>query len=262
MKHFFNKYEKNDLPLDTYADFPIDIYNNYEPEDDKNRKKKEKKLKKEKKQKEKNNQNPQTNSLSYQDIPLTKSRQMPNSTALEELEDLNEQNLKYYRSRTRRNRVIILALVVLLLASILGIVLYATMVYLQNNCFLYTHGNCNATYVVDGVEMSRFRTPNNLQGNRVLRAQFSIKIESRGDFNVRFRIDVFQYDELLENIIVYYPNRDLFYNGDDGYYYSSQPIKGGRTINLCRGVVLDNTYEETLNVDNFRLEFHTYFEPV
>ena len=264
MKSDYNKYEKNDLPFDTYTDFPIQSFNYNENQkgDEKNLKKKEKKLKREKKlHQEEQKQANKIDKISEQE-PKFKERLRSSSYDLDDLEELNEQNLRYYRSRTRRNRMIIITLVVLLLAVIIGITLYLNMIYLQNNCFLYTHGDCNASYIVDDNEMKRFRTPNNLQGNRVLRADFDIKLESKGEFMVKFRIDVFQSDELMDNIIIYYPNRDLFYNWHDGYYYSKEPISGGKVIDLCQGVVLDIAYENTLNVDNFRLEFHTYFERV
>ena len=263
MKSDFNKYDKNDLPFDTYTDFPIESFD-YDTQkgDEKNLKKKEKKLKQEKKSHQNERQLDNKTGGILEQKPRVRERLRSDRYDLEELEELNEQNLKYYRSRTRRNRVIIIALVLLLLLAIIGISLYANMIYLQNNCFLYTHGNYNASYIVDGVEMKRFRTPNNLQGNRVLRADFNLKIESKGRFDIRFRIDVFQSDELIDNIIIYYPNRELFYSGQDGYYYSKEPIDGDQTIDLCQGVVLDIAYEETLNVDNFRLEFHTYLERI
>ena len=264
MKSDYNKYDKNDLPFDTYTDFPIQSFNYNENQkgDEKNLKKKEKKLKREKKSHQ--DEQEQTNKTDKTSKPEPKFKERLRSTSydLDDLEELNEQNLKFYRKRSRRSRMIIITLVILLLAVIIGISLYLNMIYLQNNCFLYTHGDCDAVYIVDDQELKRFRTPNNLQGNRVLRADFDIKLESKGEFKVKFRVDVFQSGELIDNTLIDTLNRDLFYTGHDGYYYSKDPISGGQVIDLCDGIVIDVKYEYTLNVDNFKLEFHTYFERV
>ena len=262
MKNDFNKFTKNDLPFDTYTDLPIQTYEEIQKNDnEKNLRKKEKKLKREQKLKEQVEKNINFNSsepsINQREL---KTRLKSENVDLQELEELNELNIRNYRHRSRRNRVIIITLVILLLITMISIGIYAGMVYLQNNCFLYTHGDCRASYIVDGMELKRFRTPNNLQGNRVLRADFDIKLESSGSYDVRFTIEVYQSDKLLNNILIYEPNKDLFYDGHDGYFYSRAPISGRQTIDLCLGVILDIEYEDTLNVDNFRLEFHTYFD--
>ena len=66
----------------------------------------------------------------------------------------------------------------------------------------------------------------------------------------------------MKNTLVYEQNVQLFYEGGDGYYYSSAPIKGNQTIYLCGGIILDYEYEDSLNVYNFKLDFHVYFEKV
>lgn len=260
MKNDFNKFTKNDLPFDSYSDLPIETYEHTTKNDnEKNLKKRQKKLQEEQKIK-KQVKNPDPNNK--KNTSNKKTHLKSNGQGLQELEELNEQNIRNFRHRSRRNRVIIISLVILLLLTIVGIAVYTSLIYLQSNCFLYVHGDCEATYIVDGNELSKFRTPNNLQGNRVFNADFDIKLESSGNYNVKFKIDVYQSNELLDNILIYEPNKELFQDGGDGYFYSRSAISGRQTIDLCLGVILDLQYEDTLNVNNFKLEFHTYFERV
>ena len=66
----------------------------------------------------------------------------------------------------------------------------------------------------------------------------------------------------MKNVLIYEPNHDLFVEMLDGSYVTREPINGNQTITLCGGIILDYDYKDTLNVDNFRLFFHTYFEEV
>ena len=206
---------------------------------------------------------PQSNRFNNLGQPVRsslRSKLNNDSIDLVELEQLNETNLKNFKARTRRNRVIIIVLTILLVitASTIGILLAISK--LTNNSFLYIHGRVSATHVVDGYELNRFRTPTEIQGNRLLSIDLDLKIESSGNYNIRFTIDIFQNGEELDNTIIYEYNRTLFYAGNDGYYYSKNPIAGDQTIDLCEGVLIDYRYEHTLNIDNFRMEVHTYIE--
>lgn len=206
---------------------------------------------------------PQSNRFNNLGQPVRsslRSKLNDDSIDLVELEQLNETNLKNFKARTRRNRVIIIVLTILLVitASTIGILLAISK--LTNNSFLYIHGRVSATHVVDGYELNRFRTPTEIQGNRLLSIDLDLKIESSGNYNIRFTIDIFQDGEELDNTIIYEYNRTLFYAGNDGYYYSKNPIAGDQTIDLCEGVLIDYRYEHTLNIDNFRMEVHTYIE--
>lgn len=206
---------------------------------------------------------PQSNRFNNLGQPVRsslRSKLNDDSIDLVELEQLNETNLKNFKARTRRNRVIIIVLTILLVitASTIGILLAISK--LTNNSFLYIHGRVSATHVVDGYELNRFRTPTEIQGNRLLSIDLDLKIESSGNYNIRFTIDIFQNGEELDNTIIYEYNRTLFYAGNDGYYYSKNPIAGDQTIDLCEGVLIDYRYEHTLNINNFRMEVHTYIE--
>ena len=182
------------------------------------------------------------------------------SIDLVELEQLNEQNLRNFRARSKRNRAIIIVLTVLLVAVIITIGVLLGIAKVTNNCFLYISGDGKAVHVVDDNELSRFRTPGEITGNRLLEIDLDLKIESSGSYNVRFTIQLFKDGQELENTIIYEPNRTLFSAGNDGYYYSKSPISGQQTINLCEGVLIDYRYENILNVNNFRMEVHTYLE--
>jgi len=65
----------------------------------------------------------------------------------------------------------------------------------------------------------------------------------------------------MENTLVYKPNFEYFSEGEDGYYVCKQPIEitETTTINLCKGVVLDLAYEDTLNINNFMMNFDVVF---
>lgn len=185
-----------------------------------------------------------------------------NSIELQDLEKLNDDNLKKFTFRKRRNRVVIIILSVLLVVAIASIIIYSTISKLENNCFLEVEGDASATYVIDGKELEKFRTPSNLQGNRILEFDTDIKIESSGSYYVHFQILCYQNGELLDNTLIYNPNLALFELGLDGCYYSRDVISGDQTIDLCQGVVLDMEYEHSLNVNNFTMKIVTVFDSV
>lgn len=185
---------------------------------------------------------------------LTKS-----DVELTDLEKLNEENIKQFKFKAKRNKVVIVLLSVMLAISIVAISLYLVITKLETNCNMYAHG-ASATFIVDGEEMDKFRAPANLQGNRVLLLNIEIRIEEAGQFNIYFTPKGFQKGEEMNNVLIYEHNTDLFYDGGDGCFYSKSKISGSQTIKLCGGIILDNAYEHSLNVDNFRLDFHVYFE--
>jgi len=181
---------------------------------------------------------------------------------LSDLEKLNEDNLKTYRYKSKRNKFVIAILSVLLAITIAIIVTYAVITKLKTNCNMILHGQVEAVYVVDGQTMNEFRAPSNLQGNRILKLDIGLKIKDGGMYNIKFKANVYKKGVLINNTLIYKHNTDLFYDGYDGYYYSLRPISGDQTIELCEGIILDYYYEESLNVDNFKLNFHTYITKV
>ncbi len=182
--------------------------------------------------------------------------------SIDDLETINEQNLKKYRSRTTRNKVVIAVLILLLLAAITTIVVIVSVKRLENNCELKVYGNVDAEFIVDGEKMDKFRTPFGVQGNRVYMIDTDIQINSTGQFNVYYTIEVFQSGVKLKNTFAYEYNHEFFTNSGNGRYSSVAPISGGQTISLFDGVVLDDAYENTLNTDNFRMVVSIYFERV
>ena len=190
-----------------------------------------------------------------------KSNSNKNVGEIEDLEKINEENIRNYQFRSKRNKVVIAVLSVLLVIAIAVVATYLIIERLRTNCFFHTHG-AEAVYVIDGMEVDKFRAPANLQGNRIYRLDINVKIESGGFYNIRFTARCFQNGTLLKNTLIYEHNTDLFVDGGDGYYYSKNPINGYQTIHLCGGIIIDYYYQETLNVNNFRLDFHTYLEKV
>lgn len=187
---------------------------------------------------------------------LTKS-----DVELTDLEKLNEENIKQFRFKSKRNKVVIVLLSIMLAISITAISIYLVITRLETNCNMYAHGAA-ATFIVDGEEMDKFRAPANLQGARVLLLDINVRIEEAGNFHIYFTPKAFQKGVEMDNVLIYEHNYDLFFDGGDGCYYSKNQIAGNQTIKLCAGIILDNAYENTLNVDNFRLDFHVYFERV
>jgi len=206
-----------------------------------------------------------TNSSSSKDVEskdkklrtkLTKS-----DVELTDLEKLNDENIKQFRFKSKRNKVVIVLLSIMLAISITAISVYFAITKLETNCNMIAHGAA-ATFIVDNQEMDKFRAPANLQGNRVLILDIDIRIEEAGEFAIYFTPKAYQKGVEMDNVLIYEHNTDLFYDGGDGCYYSKNKIEGNQTISLCNGIILDNAYENTLNVDNFRLDFHVYFERV
>ena len=184
------------------------------------------------------------------------------SVEMSDLEKLNEDNIRTYSYRSRRNKVIIALLSVVLAITIAVVSIFAIVGRLKTNCNMILHGNVNASYIIDDMEIDEFRTPSSLQGNRILKINIEINIRSGGTYNVKFIPLCYQKGVLMGNTLIYEPNYALFEEGGDGYYYSKSPISGNQVISLCGGIILDYYYETSLNADNFKLDFHTYFEKV
>lgn len=190
----------------------------------------------------------------------TKDHLKSSNISIDDLETINENNLKQYRSRVTRNRFVIITLIILLVAAITTIAVIVGIQRMVNNCEIKVHGNVSADCYVDGQQLNKFRTPIGVQGNRVYLIDTDIDIHSSGNYNVYFTIEVFQAGVKLNNTFAYEYNHDLFHATEDGKYVSNSAIAGGRRIDLFNGVVLDNAYEETLTTDNFTMEINVYFE--
>ncbi len=179
--------------------------------------------------------------------------------SMDDLETINEQNLKQYRSRVTRNKFLIITLVLLLVAAVTTFAIVLSINKLVNNCQIFVHGNVSVDVIVDGEKMDEFRTPIGVQGNRVYMIDTDIEIKSTGEFDVYFTIDVYQSGVKLKNSFAYEYNHDLFHDDGNGRYVSNQPIAGEQTIDLFNGVVLDDAYENTLTNENFSMKINIYF---
>lgn len=182
--------------------------------------------------------------------------------SMDDLETINEQNLKQYRSRVTRNRFLIITLVILLIAAVATFAIILSINKMTNNCEVVVHGNVSADVIIDGQKLNKFRTPIGVQGNRVYLIDTDIDINSTGKYNIYFTIDAYQAGVKLKNTFAYEYDHDLFHMDSTGKYVSNEAIFGGQTINLFNGVVLDDAYENTLTTDNFSMEINIYFTKV
>ena len=172
---------------------------------------------------------------------------------LDDLDKLNEENLKNFRFKAKRNKVVIIILAVLLAITVAGIGIFMWLSKLETNCNIIVHG-AEATVFVNDVEMKTFRAPSNLQGNSSFMFTLKIRIEEGGKYKIRFVPKCYQKNLLMNNTVVRDHNFELFDEVGDGSYESIDVIKGFQTVELCGGIVLDRQYEDTLNVDNSRLQ--------
>lgn len=197
-----------------------------------------------------------------QDKKKKKIEQRLKSTniSMDDLEQINEQNLRQYRSRVTRNRFVIITLVILLAAAIATFSIVITLKRMVNNCTVKVNGDADAECIINGERLTKFRTPLGVQGNRVYMIDTDIEIKSSGNYNVYFTVEVFQSGEKLRNTFAYEYNHDLFHMDGDGKYSSNEAIAGGQTIDLFNGVVLDDAYETSLNNENFTMKITINFE--
>ncbi len=180
---------------------------------------------------------------------------------IEDLEKLNEENFKSFSTKTKRNKVVIVLLSIAIAIAIAVITAYVIIIKLDTNCAVHVHG-ANAVCLVGGEDLAEFRSPANLQGNSIFNIDLKLKINESGQFKIRFKPECFQNGALIENTLIYEANLELFFEDVDGYYTSKNPISGNQTIQLCGGIILDYNYENTLNVGNFKLDFHVYLEKI
>ncbi len=178
----------------------------------------------------------------------------------EDLEKLNEENIKTYRYKSKRNKVVIILLAVALAIAITTVGVYIAISKLETNCNMIVSG-ANAKVYVGGKELKEFRAPSNLQNDSVLILNIQLKIEEEGEFEISFSPKCYQKGVLLSNTNVYGLNHDLFYEKGDGTWCSRASISGNQLIDLCVGITLDY-YAVGLNVDNFRLDFYINLQKV
>lgn len=226
------------------------------------KKKEEEKLKKEAmKAKTAERKTSSSNAQTNQDKRSSKKLSITSDdVSLKDLEAVNEENIKKYRSRSARNRFVIIVLVILLLLATIGVGIVVSSIYMENTCFLYSYGT-NIQFIVDGKELTKFRAPSNVGGNTCYNVNLSAKVKVAGTYRIKYSIKVYQNNELLKNIRIYEPGEN-FTNGEDGFYYSKTALtfNSGDEVKFCKGIVIDSDYVYTLNINNFKMEMYVYFE--
>ena len=255
MRNHYNKTTTIDLPMETSFNSLTDDYNKQQSNSTRNIRAIGKKAK-------------ENLSEKVSRAPAVEKRSRHNVNKYEEgLQDLRSfkehdviQNEKF---KHRRNAVIIILLTVLLALAIAGVATYIVITKLETNCYMHVSG-ARATYIVDGKNVNEFRAPSGIEGKRILELEIKLKIKEFGKYNIKFTVKCYMGDEELSNVWIAGYNADLFKDGEDGYCYSREEvdIKGGQTILLCRGIVLDDSYEGKLNSKNFRLDFYTDLDKI
>lgn len=181
---------------------------------------------------------------------------------MEGYEQSNAYNVKTLKNKLRRNKVLITVLLILLIASLVTILIAYIFLNLDKTCKINIQGDSSAVCVVDGYEMKSFRVPSSIRGNRILKLDIDLKLKGNAKYNIKYKAICFQDEDVLANTQIYKPNEVVFEAGVNGYYQSIEPIVGGKTIDLCGGIIIDYHYEDSLNVKNFSMEFVIIVEKV
>lgn len=189
------------------------------------------------------------------------------SVDLDDLEKLNEENIKTHRYRAKRNQVYVVILSVLLVLAISVIAIYLVLTNVEENAFLYIHGDVEAVYCIDGNEMSKFSTPANIQGYSIFEVDIGVNVKSAGKYKIQFAVKCYLNNELMDNVLAYYLNStDFKYDNLTDFYVGKNDkvfeFNGGESLNLCKGIIIDEQYKNLVTKENFKMEVHTYFERV
>lgn len=177
-------------------------------------------------------------------------------------EQSNAHNVKTLKNKLRRNKVLITVLLIMLVVSLVTILIAYIFLNLDKTCNINIQGETSAVCVVDGYEIKSFRVPSSIRGNRILKLDIDLKLKESETYNIKYKAICFQDQDVLANTQIYKPNEMMFEAGRNGYYESIEPIAGGRTIDLCGGIIIDYHYEDSLNVKNFSMEFVIIIEKV
>lgn len=244
-------------------ELPFDVSNsNYKSQMQTQKKENDKDTNKDKTYNNKLNAN---NTKSSKQKETLRTKLKSDNIDIADLEELNEQNIRNYRARARRNSAIIITLAIFLVLVVASVAIYITLTQLSDNCFLYVSG-ANAQYMLDGKEISKFRTPADIQSYRIYRFnaenKLQLKIKDGGKYNIKCEIKVYMGSEQLTNVLIYELNEQYFKRENSNSFISLVPIDGNQTIDLCQGIILDGEYGDKLNIDTFKLEIHTYLEKV
>ncbi len=188
-----------------------------------------------------------------------KSKLADNSISNRDLESINEENLKVYAYRGTRNRVIIISLVVLIILTIVGMLLYSLTLESNENCFLYLDNkNVNAHYVVNNEKVDAFRTPNGLRNGTVYDIDIALRINSSGNYMVEYRYECYVDGKLANNVLNYDVDWDLFrLNTATNTYYTITPVSGNSTVKLTGGLALQPGYKDIVSANNFEMKVYT-----
>lgn len=258
MKKLYNRVTTDDVSMDSSFTPEVQHVKDKQPV-----KKKINAIGKSTEEKLKQKMRPQSSVAKNNDAQL-KAKLSGTNKEIEDLEKINEENIKSYKFKSKRNRVVIILLAVMLVVSIATIAVYLTIVRLESNCNFYVHG-AEAKFYLNDEEMSKFRAPSNLQGNARLEINIELMFEESGTYEIKFIAKCYQKGVLMDNTLIYEFGDDfyegqLFYGEEDGYYYSDGPltVTSGQKVLLCRGVIFDSVYESTLNINNFKMDFHVY----
>lgn len=195
---------------------------------------------------------------------------------VEDLESINEENVKKQTFRTRRNRLIIAILIILLLLTVGGFAIFYFFAKQENNAFLYVHGDIDASYYLDNEKLEKFRTTPDMRGNAIFHFSkkaiidapqeeryLQLKIEESGNFKIKFKIDVYQNDVKLDNVAIVEWGELFKTEGEYCVTRYSSGVSGGKLIKLCIGFDARNIDDNNpLNENNCRIEVHTYIERI
>ena len=182
---------------------------------------------------------------------------------IDEFETTKTSSAKSYKSKLRRNKVMISVLLILLIASLTTLIVAYIFLNLDKTCTISIQGDSKSVEcIVDGYAIKSFRVPARIRGNRILKLDIDLRLKDGGNYIIKYKPVCFQDDEELKNTQIYKPNDVLFQAGADGYYKCVEPIAGGKVIDLCEGVIIDYHYEDSLNVNNFSMDFVIVVEKI
>lgn len=207
----------------------------------------------------------ETSKKSTTDTTKKTSKLADKSVKNKELEKINEEQLNTRGYRGTRNKVIIISLVVLIVISIIGVILYSLTMKSDANCFLYLSkpNDVDAHYVVNNQNINEFRTPSALREGVVYDLDIELKISTPGQYNIKYYYECYVNGALTDCVLNYELDWDMFRRDDaTNTYYTIQPVDGNATIKLTGGLAIQSDYVNRISTQNFRMRIFTIIEKV
>lgn len=166
--------------------------------------------------------------------------------------------------RSRRNKVIIsiLAVAIVLIWIAVLVMLFVKPKEEKHNCFIHLSGNgANVCEVLfNGQKISSWKAPTGIGQGSNYKFDLDLKINAEGTYYVKFRVEVKNNGQVIEDVIEISPPTYKMEDGDGDTWYVYNAVDGNSKIELLNSITFlmdwKNPVLSNLNDSNAEINFY------